>query len=112
MHAIWGAGQMAWTKMIVVVDEDVNVHDHEDVLFHLCANCDPGRDLEIVNGPLDILDHAAPRLGAGHKLGFDATPKIPGEECNGHPVRDWPTLLKMSPEVKSEIDRRWKEFGL
>ena len=112
MHAIWGAGQMAWTKMIVVVDEDVNVHDHEDVLFHLCANCDPGRDVEIVNGPLDILDHAAPRLGAGHKIGFDATAKIQGEECNGHPVRDWPTRLEMSAEVKAEVDRRWKEFGL
>ncbi|MCE9590574.1 MAG: UbiD family decarboxylase [Planctomycetes bacterium] len=111
MHAIWGAGQMAWTKMIVVVDEHVNVHDQEDVLFHLCANCDPGRDIEIVNGPLDILDHAAPRLGAGHKIGFDATAKIPGEEVNGHPVRDWPTLLSMAPEIKGLVDRRWREYG-
>ncbi|XAL99369.1 UbiD family decarboxylase [Phycisphaeraceae bacterium D3-23] len=93
MHAIWGAGQMAWTKVIVVVDHDVDVHNHEDVLFHLCANADPGRDIEIVNGPLDILDHAAPRLGAGHKIGFDATRKVPGEEVNGNPVRDWPTYL-------------------
>ena len=93
MHAIWGAGQMAWTKVIVVVDHDVDVHHHEEVLFHLCANADPGRDLEIVHGPLDILDHAAPRLGAGHKIGFDATRKIPGEEAGGNPVRDWPTYL-------------------
>lgn len=93
MHAIWGAGQMAWTKVIVVVDHDVDVHHHEQVLFHLCANADPGRDIEIVNGPLDILDHAAPRLGAGHKIGFDATRKVPGEEVNAHPVRDWPTYL-------------------
>lgn len=93
MHAIWGAGQMAWTKFIVVVDEDVDVHNHEEVLFHLCANVDPGRDLEIVNGPLDILDHAAPRLGAGQKLGVDATRKWPGEEVNGQPVRDWPKFL-------------------
>ena len=57
MHAIWGAGQMAWTKLIVVVDESVNIHDQDEVLFHLCANCDPGRDVEVVNGPLDILDH-------------------------------------------------------
>jgi 4-hydroxy-3-polyprenylbenzoate decarboxylase len=111
MHAIWGAGQMAWTKMIVVVDDDVDVHDHEAVLFHLCANCDPGRDIEIVNGPLDILDHAAPRLGAGHKIGLDATRKIQGEEVNGNPVRDWPTILKMSPEIVSLVERRWKEYG-
>ncbi|MFA7235304.1 MAG: UbiD family decarboxylase domain-containing protein [Phycisphaeraceae bacterium] len=112
MHAIWGAGQMSWTKMIVVVDEDVNVHDHEDVLFHLCANCDPGRDVEVVNGPLDILDHAAPRWGAGHKMGFDATKKIAGEEVNGHAVRDYPTRLAMSEDVKKRVTQRWKELGL
>jgi 4-hydroxy-3-polyprenylbenzoate decarboxylase len=112
MHAVWGAGQMAWTKMIFVVDHDVDVHDHEQVLFHLCANCDPGRDVEIVNGPLDILDHAAPRLGAGHKIGFDATRKIQGEEVNGQPVRDWPELLRMDPAVKELVDRRWGEYGL
>ncbi|MBL4701056.1 MAG: menaquinone biosynthesis decarboxylase [Phycisphaeraceae bacterium] len=112
MHAIWGAGQMAWTKMIVVVDADVNVHDYEEVMFHVCANSDPGRDLEIVNGPLDILDHAAPRLGAGHKLGIDATRKIKGEEVNGHPVRDWPPILEMSDDVVSQVTTRWKEYGL
>jgi 4-hydroxy-3-polyprenylbenzoate decarboxylase len=103
MHAIWGAGQMAWTKMIVVVDENVDVHDHEQVLFHLCANCDPGRDVEIVHGPLDILDHAAPRLGAA---------KIPGEEVGGHPVRDWPTRIEITAEMKRQVERRWREFGL
>lgn len=80
MHAVWGAGQMAWTKMIVVVDDDVNVHDEEGVLAAMFEHCDFGRDVEIVNGPLDILDHAAPRLGAGHKIGFDATRKVKGEE--------------------------------
>lgn len=111
MHAIWGAGQMAWTKMIVVVDHDVNVHDHDAVMFHICANCDPGRDIEIVNGPLDILDHAAPRLGAGSKIGFDATRKIPGEEVNGQPVRDWPPILKMDEAIRKQVDGRWGEYG-
>jgi 4-hydroxy-3-polyprenylbenzoate decarboxylase len=83
MHAIWGAGQMAWTKFIVVVDDDVNVHDETAVLRAIFQHCHFGRDLELVNGPLDILDHAAPRLGAGHKLGIDATRKIAGEEVNG-----------------------------
>ena len=112
MHAIWGAGQMAWTKAIVVVDEDVDVHDQDAVLFHLAANVDPGRDIEIVNGPLDILDHAAPRLGAGHKIGFDATRKIPGEEVGGHAVRPWPPLISMSEGVKTRVSKRWGEFGL
>ncbi|MBX3410189.1 MAG: UbiD family decarboxylase [Phycisphaeraceae bacterium] len=112
MHSIWGAGQMAWTKMIVVVDEDVNVHDHDEVLFHLCANCDPGRDVEIVNGPLDILDHAAPRLGAGHKIGFDATRKIAGEEVGGNAVRAWPPIIRMNEEIRRAVSKRWAEYGL
>ncbi len=112
MHAIWGAGQMAWTKSIVVVDHDVDVHDHEAVLFHLCANCDPGRDIEIVNGPLDILDHAAPRLGAGHKIGLDATRKIAGEEVGGNPVRAWPPVIRMDDATRELVGRRWGEYGL
>jgi 4-hydroxy-3-polyprenylbenzoate decarboxylase len=86
MHAIWGAGQMAWTKFIVVVDRDVNVHDEPAVLRAVLERCHFGRDIELVNGPLDILDHAAPHLGAGSKLGFDATRKIAGEEVNGVPI--------------------------
>ena len=112
MHAVWGAGQMAWTKCIVVVDADVDVHDHEAVLFHLMANFDPGRDIELANGPLDILDHAAPRLGAGTKIGLDATRKMKGEEVHGHAVRDWPKLLDMDADVALRIDRRWGELGL
>ncbi|MEO0963931.1 MAG: UbiD family decarboxylase domain-containing protein [Planctomycetota bacterium] len=112
MHAIWGAGQMAWTKAIVVVDKDVDVHDHEAVLFHLAANCDPGRDIELVNGPLDILDHAAPRLGAGHKIGFDATRKLPDESCGGHSVRPFPPILAMTDDIKHRVTQRWREYGL
>lgn len=111
MHSIWGAGQMAWTKSIVVVDHDVDVHNHEEVLFHLAANVDPGRDIEVVNGPLDILDHAAPRLGAGSKIGFDATRKWPGEEVNGQPVRPWPPIISMVDDVKARVSGRWKEYG-
>ena len=75
MHAIWGAGQMSWTKSIVVVDHDVDVHDTAAVLRTVGEHCVPERDSELVRGPLDILDHAAPFLGAGGKLGLDATRK-------------------------------------
>jgi 4-hydroxy-3-polyprenylbenzoate decarboxylase len=90
MHAVWGAGQMAWTKMIVVVGDDVDVHDETAVLNAIFRRCHFLRDIEIVNGPLDILDHAAPRLGAGHKIGFDATGAIPGEEVHGVPAHHNP----------------------
>ncbi|MCB9844482.1 MAG: UbiD family decarboxylase [Phycisphaeraceae bacterium] len=90
MHAIWGAGQMAWTKLIIVVDGDVDPHDHLDVLRAVSQRCLPARDLEFVRGPLDILDHAAPRLGAGTKLGFDATRKISGEDGGSSDWRQAP----------------------
>ena len=75
MHAIWGAGQMAWTKTIAVVDDDVDVHDTTAVLRAVGEHCVPARDAELVRGPVDILDHAAPFLGAGAKIGLDATRK-------------------------------------
>jgi 4-hydroxy-3-polyprenylbenzoate decarboxylase len=108
MHAIWGAGQMAFTKFIVIVDEHVNVHDEQDVLFHLFSNCDPSRDVELVKGPVDILDHAATELGAGGKIGFDATVKLPAEGK----VRPWPAELEMDAATKELVARRWKEYGL
>lgn len=108
MQAIWGAGQMALTKIIVVVDDHVDVHDQDAVLFQLCSNVDPRRDLVIVDGPLDILDHAAPFCGVGSKLGIDATRKIAGEGV----VREWPDELEMSAEVKTLVDRRWEEYGI
>lgn len=80
MHSIWGAGQMAWTKTIFVVEEDVDVHDTTAVLRAAAERCRPGRDVETVCGPLDILDHAAPHLGAGTKIGFDCTRRWPEEE--------------------------------
>lgn len=108
MSAIWGAGQMALTKIIVVVDEHVDVHNPNEVLFQLCSNVDPRRDIMIVDGPLDILDHAAPACGAGSKLGVDATRKIAGEGT----IRDWPDELEMTPEIKARVDQRWREYGL
>ncbi len=81
MHSVWGAGQMAWTKHVVVVDGDVDVHDHAAVLRAVGERCDPARDVERVTGPLDILDHAAPMLGMGSKMGFDATEKTADEKA-------------------------------
>ena len=107
MHGIWGAGQMAFTKLIIVVDEHVDVHDEQEVLFHMCANIDPSRDLELVTGPLDILDHASVSYGGGGKLGIDGTRKLSGEGR----VRDWPDEMVMSDEVKQLIEKRWSQYG-
>jgi 4-hydroxy-3-polyprenylbenzoate decarboxylase len=107
MNAIWGAGQMAWTKIIIVVDEDVDVHNVDEVMFRVAGNVDPKRDIMMVDGPLDILDHAAPYEGAGSKMGIDATRKWPGEGT----VRDWPTEIRMDQATKEKVTKRWKEYG-
>ncbi len=107
MHAIWGAGQMSFTKFIIVVDEHVDVHDEQDVHFHLFSNCDPERDSEMVHGPVDILDHASPAHGAGSKIGFDATVKYPEEGA----VRKWPKELEMDQATKDLVTRKWRDYG-
>jgi 4-hydroxy-3-polyprenylbenzoate decarboxylase len=93
MHGLWGMGQMMFTKYIVVVDEDVDVHSTSEVLFRLCANTDPQRDSIFTKGPADVLDHATSDLAVGTKLGFDATHKLAGEGFR----RPWPPLIKMDP---------------
>ena len=91
MHGLWGMGQMMFTKMIVVVDADVNVHDLSEVMFRLTANIDPERDIIFTKGPADVLDHATPVMGFGSKMGIDATHKLPGEAN----TRPWPPIITM-----------------
>ncbi len=107
MSSIWGAGQMMFAKMIVVVDEHVDVHDEQDVLFRMGANVDWRRDTVIADGPCDVLDHATPYYGAGAKIGIDATEKIAGEGV----VREWPEELHISEEIKQLVENRWSEYG-
>jgi len=105
MHGLWGMGQMMFTKYIVVVDEDVDVHNTSEVLFRLCATTDPQRDALFTRGPADVLDHATTELAVGTKLGLDATKKLPGEGFK----REWPPLIKMDKAVKEKIQRRKEE---
>ncbi len=79
MHGLWGMGQMMFSKYIVVVDDDCDVHNTSEVLFRLCANTDPQRDSTIIRNPSDSLDHAPSVQNIGSHMGFDATRKLPGE---------------------------------
>ncbi|MCC7518206.1 MAG: UbiD family decarboxylase [Verrucomicrobiae bacterium] len=103
MHGLWGMGQMMFTKYMVVVDEDVNVHDTSEVLFRLCANTDPQRDGILTKGPADVLDHATSEVAVGGKLGLDATRKLPGE---GH-RRPWPPIIRMEEAVRRKVAERF-----
>ena len=109
MHAIWGAGQMAFTKFIVVVDEHVNVHDEQDVLFHLFSNCDPMRDTEIVRGPGRHFRSRQPGTRRGQQDGVR-------RDCESGPsegkVRAWPKELSFDDATKALVERRWKEYGM
>jgi 4-hydroxy-3-polyprenylbenzoate decarboxylase len=107
MHGLWGMGQMMFSKYIVVVDEDCDVHNTSEVLFRLCANTDPARDTTVIKNPSDSLDHAPSEQNIGSHMGFDATRKLPGE--NYH--RQWPELLKMTDEVKKLVDALQKKTG-
>jgi 4-hydroxy-3-polyprenylbenzoate decarboxylase len=105
MHGLWGMGQMMFTKYIVVVDADVDVHNTSDVLFRLCANTDPQRDTTFTKGPADVLDHATTELASGSKLGIDATKKLPGEGYH----RPWPPLIEMEPAVQKKIEEIFRK---
>jgi 4-hydroxy-3-polyprenylbenzoate decarboxylase len=108
MHALWGMGQLMFTKCVVVVDQDVNVHDVAEVAWRVLNNIDPKRDVMISDGPYDVLDHASCVVGYGGKLGVDATRKWKEEGYQ----RVWPEVAEMSPEVQARVDRMWPELGI
>ncbi|MBC7105343.1 MAG: menaquinone biosynthesis decarboxylase [Firmicutes bacterium] len=108
MHALWGTGQLMFTKVIVVVDHDVPVHDPREVWWRVLANLDPRRDVVVVDGPVDVLDHAAGARGYGSKMGLDATKKWPAEGYEG----SWPEEIVMDPAVKALVDGKWESYGL
>ncbi len=108
MNAIWGLGQAMFTKVIIVVDEDVDVQNVSEVAWRALNNIDPERDIQFTMGPIDSLDHASRLVNYGSKMGVDATKKWPGEGF----TRDWPDVLKMAPDVKKRVDELWKKAGL
>jgi 4-hydroxy-3-polyprenylbenzoate decarboxylase len=108
MQALWGMGLMMLAKTIVVVSEHVNVQDLSEVAWRATGNIDPRRDLVILEGPMDDLDHAALRHRFGGKLGVDATEKGPLDDI----VQPWPDEIRMSDEIRERVSRRWKDYGL
>ena len=108
MHAIWGMGQMMFTKMIIVVDEHVDVQKEKEVWWRVFNNIDAKHDIVMVEGPLDALDHSSPMAKWGTKIGIDATKTWPEE---GH-TREWPDEINMSDDIKKLVDAKWQELGL
>ena len=107
-HSIWGAGQMMFTKAIVVVDDDVDVHDVEEVAWRVLANIDPKRDLSFGDGPSDQLCHAGDVACFGGKVVIDATRKW-REEGYG---RVWPEVCVHGEPTTKRVEARWAEYGI
>ena len=108
MNAIWSLGQAMFTKVLVVVDHDVNVKSFREVVWKALCAIDPERDVQMMLGPVDTLDHAARIQDFGSKMGIDATRKWASEGF----TRPWPDEIVMDRATKAKIDALWGSLGL
>ena len=96
------------TKIVIVVDDDIDPRNWADVIWAISTRVDPRRDSTFVeNTPIDYLDFASPVAGLGSKLGIDATTKWPGEVD-----REWGRPISMRGDVIERIDALWGQLGL
>ena len=108
MNAIWGLPGAMFTKCVVVVDHDVDVHNLREVAWKAFNHIDPERDIQLVLGPVDQLEHASRLPNFGSKMGVDATTKWPSEGF----TRPWPDEIVMDETTKKKVDSIWKTLGL
>ncbi len=109
MMGLWGMGQLSLTKMFLVVDDDINVHDMNDVIWALTTRADASRDTIIIdNAPTDTLDPASPLVNLGSKLGIDATQKTKEEGYE----REIQQQVGVDENTKNLVDSRWSSYGL
>lgn len=108
MNAIWSLGQAMFTKVIVVVDHDVDIQNPREVVWKTLCAIDPQRDIEFVLGPVDTLEHASRLQDFGSKMGIDATRKWQSEGF----ARPWPDEIRMDAATKSRVDALWQSLGI
>ncbi len=123
MNSLWGAGQMMFTKMMIVVDGDVNIHDSLEVAQYISKHVDPLRDITYSQGPTDVLDHSCSRMAFGGKMGVDATQKMeeelaPGESSGEVDVQQLKNAISLIdeevrnfPELKA-VNTRLLDAGI
>ncbi len=108
MHALWSLPRVANAKLLIVVDDDVDVQNENAVWASVADHADLARDLIMWDGPADPLDHAAEIRGVGRKMGIDATRKRPREAILSGPGEP----LRWTAEINEQLKRRWSEYGL
>lgn len=109
MMGIWGVlKQFMYVKYIIVVDEDIDVHNWPDVIWAISTRVDPARDTIIIDKtPIDYLDFSSPLENLGSKMGIDATAKAPPEV-----TREWGKKMEMDKDIVELVTRKWKDLGL
>ncbi|MGZ8887162.1 MAG: menaquinone biosynthesis decarboxylase [Nitrososphaeraceae archaeon] len=108
MMGLWGMGQLSLTKIFVVVDHDINVHDINEVIWAITTKSDPKRDVLIIdNTPTDTLDPASPILNLGSKMGIDATTKTREEGF----MREIQKQVEVDNDTKILVDKKWIHYG-
>lgn len=109
MNAMWGAGQMMFNKILVIVDSDVDIHNYTDVARVISINVDPQQDIYFSQGPMDVLDHSCSKFAFGGKMCVDATIKLDEEKRNvtngvyksENLKIDEAAIMNLFPEIKS-----------
>jgi 4-hydroxy-3-polyprenylbenzoate decarboxylase len=110
MNAVWGAGLMSMSKLIVVVDADCDVHDYAEVAWRAFGNVDYAHDALHTVGPVDHLDHSSYEQFFGGKLGVDATRKLPTEGYRR--PGGWPEECVLDEATLALVERRWASYGV
>ncbi len=109
MMAVWSyLRQFLYTKLVIVVDDDIDARDWKDVMWAMATRMDPARDITLIEDtPIDYLDFASPVSGLGGKAGFDATNKMAPESD-----REWGRKLRMAEDIVEHVNERWSDYGL
>jgi 4-hydroxy-3-polyprenylbenzoate decarboxylase len=108
MNAMWGQGLMSLAKVLVIVDDWVNVRNPQEAWWVALNNIDPERDTRFTMGPMDVLDHSSRTFTYGSKMGLDATRKFPEEGF----TREWPDVIEMDDATKATVDEMWPKLGI
>jgi 4-hydroxy-3-polyprenylbenzoate decarboxylase len=105
MNAMWGAGQMMFNKILVLVDGDVKIQNYDELAKYVFKNINPSTDIYFSTGPMDVLDHSCSKLGFGGKMCIDGTQKHEEEVDESYELRTMSNELeeKLLLEKFSEI---------
>jgi len=87
MNAMWGAGQMMFNKILVLVDGAIKIQNYEELAKYVFKNINPATDIYFSQGPMDVLDHSCSKLGFGGKMCIDGTTKHEEEIDESYELR-------------------------